>query len=116
MSPPRRRAIARETLDIYAPIAERLGLYNLKLELEDLGFRALYPQRYRVLERTLKRARGNQKEFLSKIAELMRAQLKKSSIEGARRGAREASLQHLPQDAAQAHRARRRSSTSTACA
>ena len=54
MAPPRRRAIARETLDIYAPIAERLGLYNMKLELEDLGFRALYPQRYRVLERALK--------------------------------------------------------------
>jgi RelA/SpoT family (p)ppGpp synthetase len=82
MSTPRRRSIARETLDIYAPIAERLGLYNLKLELEDLGFRALYPQRYRVLERTLKRARGNQKEFLSKIAEQLRAQLKRSGIEG----------------------------------
>ncbi len=91
MSSPRRRAIARETLDIYAPIAERLGLYNLKLELEDLGFRALYPQRYRVLERTLKRARGNQKEFLSKIADQMRAQLKKSGIE-ARVEAREKHL------------------------
>src|SRR6185437_5317358 len=40
MSPPRRRAVARETLEIYAPIAERLGLYNMKLELEDLGFKA----------------------------------------------------------------------------
>ena len=67
MTPPRRRAIARETLEIYAPIAERLGLYRIKLELEDLGFWALYPQRYRVLERALKRARGNQKEFLKKI-------------------------------------------------
>jgi RelA/SpoT family (p)ppGpp synthetase len=82
MSTPRRRSIARETLDIYAPIAERLGLYNLKLELEDLGFRALYPQRYRVLERTLKRARGNQKEFLSKIADQIRAQLARQGIPG----------------------------------
>ena len=82
MPAPRRRAIARETLDIYAPIAERLGLYSLKLELEDLGFRALYPQRYRVLERTLKRARGNQKEFLSKIAEQIRAQLVRQGIPG----------------------------------
>ncbi|EQD37552.1 guanosine-3,5-bis(diphosphate) 3-pyrophosphohydrolase, partial [mine drainage metagenome] len=48
MPPHRRRAIARETLEIYAPIAERLGLYSLKLELEELGFRALYPRRYRV--------------------------------------------------------------------
>ena len=65
---PRRRAVARETLEIYAPIAERLGLYAVKLELEDLGFRALYPQRYKVLERELKRARGNQKEFVAKIS------------------------------------------------
>ena len=82
MAPPRRRAIARETLDIYAPIAERLGLYNLKLELEDLGFRALYPHRYRVIERALKRARGNQKEFLAKIAEQIRAGLLRSRIDG----------------------------------
>jgi len=82
MAPPRRRAIARETLDIYAPIAERLGLYNLKLELEDLGFAALYPERARVLERALKRARGNQKEFLSKIATQVRAALEKAGIKG----------------------------------
>src|SRR5580693_8875108 len=77
MAPTRRRAVARETLEIYAPIAERLGLYNLKLELEDLGFRALYPQRYRVLERALKRARGNQKEFLKKIEQQLQAALMK---------------------------------------
>jgi RelA/SpoT family (p)ppGpp synthetase len=82
MQPARRRAIARDTLEIYAPIAERLGLYNLKLELEDLGFRAAYPQRYRVLERALRRARGNQKEFLGKIAEQMRAALAKAEIPG----------------------------------
>src|SRR5215831_13673993 len=80
MTPARRRAIARETLDIYAPIAERLGLYNLKLELEDLGFAALYPQRYRVLERALKRARGNQKEFLKKIEQQLNAALMKAEI------------------------------------
>ena len=80
MSLVRRRAIARETLDIYAPIAERLGLYNLKLELEDLGFAALYPQRYRVLERALKRARGNQKEFLKKIDQQITAALLKNGI------------------------------------
>jgi guanosine-3',5'-bis(diphosphate) 3'-pyrophosphohydrolase len=78
MAPPRRRAIARETIEIYAPIAERLGLYNIKLELEDLGFRALYPQRYRVLERALKRARGNQKEFLQKIERQLQAALMKN--------------------------------------
>ena len=80
MTPPRRRAIARETLEIYAPIAERLGLYRIKLELEDLGFWALYPQRYRVLERALKRARGNQKEFLKKIEQQLTAALLKAEI------------------------------------
>src|SRR5262247_2000474 len=81
MSPQKRRTIARETLEIYAPVAERLGLYNIKLELEDLGFRALYPQRYRVIERALKRARGNQKEFLGKIEKALQESLKKAGIQ-----------------------------------
>ncbi|MDQ2641723.1 MAG: bifunctional (p)ppGpp synthetase/guanosine-3',5'-bis(diphosphate) 3'-pyrophosphohydrolase [Pseudomonadota bacterium] len=80
MSVPKRRQIARETLEIYAPVAERLGLYKIKLELEDLGFRALYPQRYRVIERALKRARGNQKEFLGKIEKVLREALEKAGI------------------------------------
>ncbi len=91
MAPARRRQIARETLDIYAPVAERLGLYNMKLELEDLGFRTLYPQRYRVIERALRRARGNQKEFLAKIRQQLDDALKKSNIE-ARVEAREKHL------------------------
>jgi guanosine-3',5'-bis(diphosphate) 3'-pyrophosphohydrolase len=80
MPPMKRRRIARETLEIYAPIAERLGLYAVKLELEDLGFRALYPYRYRVLERELKRARGNQKQFISKIEATFKAALAKADI------------------------------------
>ena len=80
MSMLRRRAIARETLDIYAPLAERLGLYNLKLELEDLGFHALYPRRYQVMEHALRRTRGNQREFLSRIAESMDAALAKAGL------------------------------------
>ncbi|HMH29586.1 MAG TPA: bifunctional (p)ppGpp synthetase/guanosine-3',5'-bis(diphosphate) 3'-pyrophosphohydrolase [Steroidobacteraceae bacterium] len=86
MPPVKRRRSARETLEIYAPIAERLGLYAVKLELEDLGFRALYPYRYKVLERELKRARGNQKEFIAKIAETFKGALKKAVIEGAVEG------------------------------
>jgi len=91
LPPAKRRAIARETLDIYAPVAERLGLYSMKLELEDLGFRTLYPQRYRVIERALKKARGNQKEFLGKIHKQFEAQLKKAGI-AARVEAREKHL------------------------
>jgi RelA/SpoT family (p)ppGpp synthetase len=82
MPPIKRRRSARETLEIYAPIAERLGLYAVKLELEDLGFRALYPYRYKVLERELKRARGNQKEFIGKIAESIKGALKKVAVGG----------------------------------
>ena len=82
MPPIKRRRSARETLEIYAPIAERLGLYAVKLELEDLGFRALYPYRYKVLERELKRARGNQKEFIGKLAETFKGALKKAQIAG----------------------------------
>src|SRR5580658_3308231 len=80
MPPIKRRRIARETLEIYAPIAERLGLYTVKLELEDLGFRALYPYRYRVLEREIKRARGNQKQFISKIEATFKAARAKADI------------------------------------
>ncbi len=91
LPPAKRRAMARETLDIYAPVAERLGLYAMKLELEDLGFRTLYPNRYRVIERALKKARGNQKEFLSKIHKQFEVALKKAGI-GARVEAREKHL------------------------
>jgi GTP pyrophosphokinase len=81
MSPVKRRAIARETLEIYAPLAERLGLYAMKLELEDLGFRALYPQRYRVIEKAIKRARGHQKEFLGRISDTIRSALQRAGLD-----------------------------------
>ena len=81
MPVPKRRLVARETLEIYAPIADRLGLYSIKIELEELGFKALYPQRYRVIEKELKRARGNQKQFVGKIADALRAALTKAGIQ-----------------------------------
>jgi RelA/SpoT family (p)ppGpp synthetase len=82
MPPEKRRAVARETLDIYAPIANRLGIHSLKLELEEIGFRTLYPQRYRVIERELRRARGNQKEFLPKIVKSLRQTLANAGVSG----------------------------------
>jgi len=82
MPPEKRRSVARETLDIYAPIANRLGIHSIKLELEELGFRTLYPQRYRVIERELKRARGNQREFLPKIVKALRQALVGGGVTG----------------------------------
>ncbi|MDY0049298.1 MAG: bifunctional (p)ppGpp synthetase/guanosine-3',5'-bis(diphosphate) 3'-pyrophosphohydrolase [Halothiobacillaceae bacterium] len=80
MRPDKRRRIARETLDIYAPIAARLGLNTLRHELEDLGFLALYPLRYRVLANAVKKARGNRREVMQGVQELTTARLNEEGI------------------------------------
>ena len=71
MPPEKRRRIARETLEIYAPIAHRLGMRRIRLELEDLGFRALYPDRYRVLERTVRRRHGQRASSVPKMVKTL---------------------------------------------
>lgn len=63
----KRKRIAMETLEIYAPIANRLGMHALYTGLEDLGFKALYPMRYRVLKAAVEKARGNRRELTQKI-------------------------------------------------
>jgi len=60
--------IAQETIDIYAPIANRLGLNNLYQELEDLCFEALHPVRYKTIQKAIKASRGNRKEVIEKIS------------------------------------------------
>lgn len=67
MPTPKRRRIAIETLEIYAPIANRLGMHALYCGLEDLGFQALYPMRYRAIKVALEKARGNRGELTQKI-------------------------------------------------
>ncbi|PST92972.1 guanosine-3',5'-bis(diphosphate) 3'-diphosphatase [Photobacterium sp. NCIMB 13483] len=67
LRPDKRRRIARETLEIFSPLAHRLGIHNIKSELEELGFEALYPNRYRVLKQVVAAARGNRKEIITKI-------------------------------------------------
>lgn len=64
LRPDKRRRIARETLEIYSPIAHRLGIHDIKNELEDLGFQAMYPMRHRALKSAVKQARGNRKEVI----------------------------------------------------
>ncbi len=80
------RRIARETMDIYAPIANRLGLNTIYQELEDLSFRYLYPTRYAVLSKALKVARGNRREVVSKILEAIKQRLEENHIQAEVRG------------------------------
>lgn len=81
VAPDKRRRVAQETLDIYAPIAYRLGLNALYRELQNLCFEAIYPNRYRVLEKAVLAARGNRREVLSKIDEQVRAAMPAAGIE-----------------------------------
>jgi guanosine-3',5'-bis(diphosphate) 3'-pyrophosphohydrolase len=67
LKPEKRRRIARETLEIYAPIANRLGMNSLRVEFQDLGFQALYPMRARRIAAAVRAARGHRKEVVSKI-------------------------------------------------
>jgi GTP pyrophosphokinase len=78
--------IARETMDIYAPIANRLGLNSVYQELEDLSFKYLHPNRYAVLSKALKVARGNRREVVSKILEAIRQRLEENHIKAEVRG------------------------------
>ena len=80
VEPDKRRRIARETLEIYAPIAHRLGLNNLFRELEELSFQHLHPMRYRVLQRAVLSARGNRRELLSKILQSVRKALQETKL------------------------------------
>ncbi|MGE0857630.1 MAG: bifunctional (p)ppGpp synthetase/guanosine-3',5'-bis(diphosphate) 3'-pyrophosphohydrolase [Gammaproteobacteria bacterium] len=80
LRPDKRRRIARETLDIYAPIAQRLGMNAIRLELEELGFQALYPQRHDVLKRFIQRIRGNRSEVVTKIKNRIKRHLRQEEL------------------------------------
>ncbi|HEX7036236.1 MAG TPA: bifunctional (p)ppGpp synthetase/guanosine-3',5'-bis(diphosphate) 3'-pyrophosphohydrolase [Pseudomonadales bacterium] len=81
MSDEQRKRIARETLDFYAPIANRLGIHHIKVEFEELGFRALYPLRADRIERAVKAARGNRKELMDELRKSIAEALEQEGIE-----------------------------------
>jgi len=76
----RQIANAKETMEIYAPLANRLGLYSLKWELEDLSFKYLYPKEYHELVEGINKKREERLQFIEKIMEDIRVQLKKQRI------------------------------------
>src|SRR5450830_600081 len=75
MAPAKKRRIAAETMEVYVPIAHRLGLNNIYRELQDLAFSHLHPMRYRVLGKAVKAARGNRREVVKKILESVKSTL-----------------------------------------
>ncbi len=80
MSDEARRRIARETLEIYAPIAQRLGMNRVKAELQDLGFQTLHPLRHRVLERNLRALYGQRREAMARVQVAIAKQLEQEGI------------------------------------
>jgi guanosine-3',5'-bis(diphosphate) 3'-pyrophosphohydrolase len=78
--PAKRRRVARETMEIYAPIANRLGLNTLYHELQELAFSHLYPTRYKVLAKATKAARGNRREMISKTLDTIKKKLAESGL------------------------------------
>ncbi|MES9832519.1 MAG: bifunctional GTP diphosphokinase/guanosine-3',5'-bis pyrophosphate 3'-pyrophosphohydrolase [Candidatus Thiodiazotropha sp. DIVDIV] len=82
MRPDKSRRIAKETLDIFAPIANRLGINSMRLELEELGFAAYWPMRYRALKRAVADARGHHRELVENVEKALGARLEQEDFQG----------------------------------
>jgi len=80
MRPDKKRRIAKETLDIYTPIANRLGMNKIRHQLESLCFEAMYPMRYRILKNAVKKARGNRKEIVETITNSLKTRLDQAHV------------------------------------
>lgn len=80
MKPASRARIARETLDIYAPIAQRLGIHMLHVELEDLAFSHVYPKRYGVLKKAVREITGDRRDLIREVEKKLRAALDQENI------------------------------------
>ncbi len=80
MPPAAKRRIAKETLEIYAPIANRLGMNKVRHQLESLGFKALYPRRHAIISHAVKKARGNRKEIIDTIQGAIQTRLNQTDM------------------------------------
>lgn len=76
----KRRRIAKETLELYAPIAKRLGMREFSVEMEELGFAAYYPNRFKTLKEAIEKARGNRKRLLGRVDKTIRDKLDENNI------------------------------------
>ncbi len=86
MPPEKRRRIARETMEVYVPIAHRLGLNNIYRELQELAFSHLHPLRHRTLAKAVKAARGNRRQLVNKILDSVRVALESAGIDAGIQG------------------------------
>ncbi len=82
MEPAKQKRVARETLDIYAPLAGRLGMFRLKAELEDLSFFYLEPEAYQQIQEGLMRKKGEREKYIQEVCEILRAKLKEHGLDG----------------------------------
>lgn len=82
LKPEKRRRITKETLEVYAPIALRLGVNTIRLELEERGFQIYYPMRYRILNEQINKARGHRKEIITKIRTALKRRMRQEKVPG----------------------------------
>ena len=82
LRPAKRRRIAKETLDIYTPLAQRLGMHQIRIELEDLCFTAMYPMRANLLLKAVRKARGNRREIVSSAVDSINNRLENENLKG----------------------------------
>lgn len=82
MPPNRQKRIAQETMDIYAPLAGRLGMFRLKAELEDLSFFYLEPDAYKQIQEGLTRKKGEREKYIGEVSQLLREKLQEHHLEG----------------------------------
>ncbi|MFY0664305.1 MAG: bifunctional GTP diphosphokinase/guanosine-3',5'-bis pyrophosphate 3'-pyrophosphohydrolase [Natronospirillum sp.] len=104
LRPDKKRRIAQETLDIYAPIAQRLGINDIRVELENLSFAAIYPMRARSISAAITKARGNRREVVEQIQGMLCKRLEEFSLTNSQVYGREKHLYSIYQKMKEQHK------------